>query len=144
LQNLNKWIDIGQVDLCLVNLGIHDAIRSNNINPNMYAKNLEIILGKTLAWCPKTIWVTTTKYYSGAETHTNLNLNQYHHYLTAGKEIATKLKLPICDLTSVCDNMDRASDVQQDGCHFLEPGYRKLAAAIVAYIKPFLKTRRLF
>lgn len=133
-ENIDEWIDIGQVDLYLVNFGIHDILRDRRVRRENYLNNILGIM-RMLAYKGRVAWVTSTPFTGDSKLHPLANEEAHKDYCKASKELMKASNIPVCDL----DELDfTKEDYQKDGLHFDPSGLKKIADQITLVAKKCL------
>lgn len=151
LQHLDPWVLARHPDVVHVNCGLHDlAYKDADGRPtdhllvplHEYQDNVRTILtkirGQTAAlvvWASSTPvnerWHLATKAFARYEADVRA-------YNAAGCAAARGLGIPINDLYEVVMRNGRDLLLSPDGVHLTEAGYRRVAEAVVAVLRPAL------
>ncbi|MBI1786993.1 MAG: SGNH/GDSL hydrolase family protein [Acidobacteria bacterium] len=140
LARLDTWLARGPYDAIAFNCGLHDLkyTSAHQVPPEQYEANLARIVERLRATGAKLIWVTTTPVDDERHALRKAGFARHEKDVAAFNRIATplmrRLKLPICDL-----HEGVAEFLGNDGVHYTEDGYRRLAEQVAGAILEQLK-----
>ena len=131
LQQLDKWLAIGKLDVIHFNWGLHD-LRLKGKAPNRtcridlatYEANLRKLVTKLKANGAKLIWAATTPVVDGeGRKRRNSDCQAYNEVST---KVMTEAGIPINDLYALLMGLGdkRPSVTTRDGTHFTREGYQ--------------------
>jgi acyl-CoA thioesterase-1 len=143
LDGLDKWLNVGKLDVIHFNFGLHDLLvppgtGKPNIDIKSYEENLHKVVARLKETGAKLIWATTTAVVDGpGKKRQNKDVIAYN-------EVALRVMkaegIPVDDLfTALMNNPDREKITTPDGTHFTPEGYDFLAKQVAGAITDALK-----
>mgnify|MGYP003335241230 CR=1 FL=1 len=139
IQNIDLWLDIGEIDICLFNFGIHDGLLDQKYNPPgnllLYLKNLSIINDKINLKTKKSFWVSSTPFFKGLKKYYNYNLHK--RYTKEANNYFKNIGQKIIDLNDFCIKNFKKEDVKEDGVHLTSSGSEKIGNFINVTLQEF-------
>ena len=130
LKNLEVWLGKGKWDIITWNFGIHDR----NTDPEVYRKNLEVLLQRLHKTGAKIIWVRTTPAPPSGKNNEGFNDAQCDQINHIADEVMKVSNIPEVDLYALMK--PKLNECQlPDNVHFKEPGYavmgQEVAMAVI-------------
>jgi len=134
LERLDKWLDMGKLDIIHFNFGLHDLrlmpeTGKCQVDLKAYEENLTKIVERLKKTGAKLIFATTTAVVDGpGRKRKNSDVAAYN-------EVALRVMkaegIPIDDLyTALMNNPDREKITTPEGTHFTKEGYEFLAKRV--------------
>jgi acyl-CoA thioesterase-1 len=144
LRHLDRWLDIGELDLCLVNFGIHDILLDRKVELPDHRENIKRIIEIVSAKCPM-MWVTTTDFKGPPKLRPNADQEAHGIYRREARKVVEETGCSIIDLDPLVAKAEKNLHMQKDGMHFSDLGYDILGEFIAKTVEEQLnKQRRLF
>jgi lysophospholipase L1-like esterase len=151
LANLEEWAIKEQPDVVHFNCGIHDTKRDQktnqyNVPPDQYEANLREIVKRLRAGTKaKVVFALSTplidersKEYWKTRSYQLFDAS-VREYNVIARRVMKELDVPVNDLPAALgDDAESARLHDSGGIHFTKEGSQKLAAAVVAFVTPFL------
>jgi len=137
VQNLDKWLDVGKLDVIHFNFGLHDARLEPDtgkcqVDLKSYEENLRKIVERLKKTGAKLIWATTTAVVDGpGRKRRNSDIIAYNE---AALRVMKEAGIQIDDLYSELMKIEREKITTPDGTHFTPEGYDFLAKFVAASI----------
>ncbi|MEI6075607.1 MAG: SGNH/GDSL hydrolase family protein, partial [Verrucomicrobiota bacterium] len=129
LKNLNVWLGKSKWDIITWNFGIHDR----NTAPEVYRKNLEVLLQRIQKTGAKIIWVRTTPAPPSGKNHEGFTDAQCDQVNRIADEVMSANHLAEVDLYYLLK--PKLSGLQlPDNVHFQEPGYQLMGSNIASVV----------
>ncbi len=154
LTNLNEWAIKEQPDVVHFNSGIHDTKRDQktskyNVPPEKYEANLREIVKRLRAETKaKLVFALSTplidersKGYWKSRSYQLFNASVMEYNVIA-QRVMKELDVPVNDLPAALGDAKESARLHDGGgIHFTEEGSKKLAAAVVSAVTPYLPTQ---
>ena len=143
IERLDKWLDVGKLDVIHFNFGLHDLyVPPETGKPRVdikdYEENLRKIVERLKKTGAKLIWASTTAVVDGpGRKRQNKDVIAYNE---AALRVIQAEGIPVDDLYSeLMKNPDREKITTPEGTHFTAEGYDLLAKRVAASITEALK-----
>ncbi len=134
LERLDKWLDVGKLDVIHFNHGLHDLIvvpetKTHRVDVKSYEANLQKIVARLKQTGAKLIWASTTAVVDGpGRRRANKDVAEYND---AALRVMKAEGIEIDDLyAALMGNPDREKITTPDGTHFTADGAEFLAKAV--------------
>lgn len=149
--SLEKWLGTGQWDVIHFNFGLHDLkyldaknalapphLGKQVASPEVYEKNLRIIVTRLKRAGAKLIFATTTPVPAGADGRVEADVPRYN---AVALRVMKEMGVAIDDLYAFV--LPRQGEIQRPkNVHFTDAGSAQLADAVVASLGPWLPSPR--
>ena len=135
LERMDKWLDVGKLDVIHFNFGLHDLYLipetgKCRIELKAYEENLAKIVQQLKKTAAKLIFATTTAVVDGPNRkRKNSDVAAYNE---AALRVMKAENIPLDGLyTALMNNPDREKITSPEGTHFTREGYEFLAKHVV-------------
>lgn len=141
VEQIDSWLGKGKWDVVHFNWGLHDlkymADGRKQVEPDIYARNIERLVKRLQTTGTKLIWASTTPVPNAPVTPPRKNA-EVEQYNAAAARIMLRHGVPVNDLYAFA--LPRLADIQREAnVHFLPEGSRLLAEQVAAAIEAQLK-----
>ena len=141
VEQIDSWLGKGKWDVVHFNWGLHDlkymADGRKQVEPDIYARNIERLVKRLQTTGAKLIWASTTPVPDAQVTPPRKNA-EVEQYNAAAARIMARHGVPVNDLYAFA--LPRLADIQREAnVHFLPEGSRLLAEQVAAAIEAQLK-----
>jgi acyl-CoA thioesterase-1 len=138
LERMDKWLDVGKLDVIHFNFGLHDLRLMPKTNQcqveiKTYEENLRKIVARLKQTGAKLVWATTTAVVDGPNRkRRNQDVAEYNE---AALRVIKAEGIEVDDLyAELMKNPDREKLTTPEGTHFTPEGYELLAKSVAASI----------
>jgi acyl-CoA thioesterase-1 len=134
LERMDKWLDIGKLDVIHFNFGLHDLFIPKEtgkcrVELKAYEENLRKIVERLKKTGAKLVFATTTAVVDGeGRRRKNADVAAYNE---AALRVMKAEGIPVDDLyAALMKNPDREKITTPEGTHFTKEGYDLLAKCV--------------
>jgi len=149
LANLEEWVLARSPAVVHLNCGLHDIKRNDGENGLLvpasdYERNLRDIFGRIHAMkCTKLLWASTTPV-NEERHHAQKAFDRFEAdvqlYNDIALGVAREYRAPVNDLYAAIAGAGRDELLSEDGVHFTDAGYARLAQVVAGFIRSHLDT----
>jgi hypothetical protein len=139
---LEEIFSIGEVDVCSLNIGIHDTMSDRFVPIEEYEDNLRYIV-KFINNRSKLFWVSSTMFFGPSHLRPLANSTLHEVYRSKSIEVMKSIGVEICDLDPLISSFKENEDVKPDGMHFWDHSYERMAELVAKKFKRLL-TKKVF
>lgn len=122
---LEEMFNIGKIDVCSLNVGIHDTMSDRFVPIENYRYNLKQIV-EFIATRTQVFWVTTTRFFGPPRLRPLADSFLHNDYCQASKEVMQQIGIDICNLEPFINTLSIGNGVKDDGMHFTPESYEKI------------------
>ncbi len=144
--NLEAWLAEARPAVLHFNCGLHDIKLSRETHAHQvplaaYRANLERIVGRLQRSGARLVWASTTPVIE-ARHHAAKEFDRYNHDVDSINAVAAETMdragIPINDLHAAAVSGGLEELLAEDGVHFTDQGYRRLAGVVADCLRELL------